>query len=202
MASVECSQGSCYRKTWDGPSIGNHRLVYDVMVRTESLEFRLAAKLSRDAAVFLHGHLGDRVCDPSNGQHGAATSSHSQNPVRPALPGCLESSVGDCAIDSRQDNWLDAWPLTIKDVARARKVVMFPWTFPWTRDGSLFWSWQPGGDGHVKIYSIRSALRVLRPFDSHDGLAEWPRTKREASRTTPATVEGWAVGSQNGSPGW
>lgn len=72
---------------------------------------------------------------------------------------------------------------------------------PWTRDGSLFWGgWQPGGDGHIRISSIRSALRPLRPFDPRDGLAEWPRTKREASRTTPAT-EGW-VGRWAGRTGW
>lgn len=44
MATVDCPEKSCYRKTWAGPSIGNHRLAYDLMVRTEPLEFRLAGK--------------------------------------------------------------------------------------------------------------------------------------------------------------
>lgn len=63
----------------------------------------------------------------------------------------------------------------------------------------FFWGWQPGGDGHIRISSVRSALRPLRPYDPRDGLAEWPRTKREASRTTPAT-KGWA-GGQSGRDG-
>lgn len=63
----------------------------------------------------------------------------------------------------------------------------------------FFWGWQPGGDGHIRISSVRSALRPLRPYGPRDGLAEWPRTKREASRTTPAT-KGWA-GGQSGRDG-
>lgn len=61
MATVDCPERSCYRKTWAGPSIGNHRLAYDLMVRTEPLEFRLAGKgCQRDISVFLYRHLDIR----------------------------------------------------------------------------------------------------------------------------------------------
>lgn len=79
------------------------------------------------------------------------------------------------------------------------KVVIFPWT----RDGSpLVLRWQPGADRNIKMSFIRSALRLLRPFDSHDGLAEWPRTKRDlhGQRRQPQW-KAEQVGSQDGRDG-
>lgn len=59
------------------------------------------------------------------------TTSRRTKPSEPVKLDCLESHVGDCAIDSRHDNWPDAWPLTIKDVARARKGRDIPMDTGW-----------------------------------------------------------------------